>query len=233
MLAKLNKILSASETKETFFIRIERLYSIYSKEYRFIERAYDDAVVAFRGKYRDSGEEYFTHLRAVAIILIDYLFIFERTDLKIPAYKIIAAALLHDVVEDCPDEWTLDRIFRDYTEDVALLLDYVSKRPKKDFPSVVEQRKFYHDKFVNAPIEFFLIKLADRLHNQMTLWSCDKDKVSFKIYETKEYYIPWARRLGILAHELQETVILLENNLEEYFNNLLEAQNQSHTEKEK
>jgi len=223
MLAKLQKILSASETKKTFFKRIERLYSKYSKEYRFIERAYDDAEEAFRDKNREGGDEYFTHLRAVALILIDYLYIFERIDLKIPAYQVIAAALLHDVIEDCP-KWTLERIFRDYNEAVALLLDYVSKRPKTEFASIEEQRKFYHDRFVNAPFEFFLLKLPDRLHNQMTLWCCDKEKISFKIYETKEYYIPWAKKLGILAHELEETVILLENNLEEYFNGLLAAQ---------
>lgn len=223
MLKKLNRLLSASESKETFFKRIEKLYSKYTKEYRYIERAYDDAEEAFRDKLRDGGEEYFSHLRAVAIILIDYLYVFERKDLNIPAYQIIAAALLHDMVEDCP-KWTLDKILRDYGRDVALLLDYVSKRPKSQFKNVSEQRKFYHDRFITAPIEFFLIKLADRLHNQMTLWCCDKEKVSFKIYETKEYYIPWAKKWGILAHELEETVIALEANLEEYFKNcLLEA----------
>lgn len=228
MLKKLKILLSASESKETFFRRIEKLYSKFSREYRFIERAYDDAEEAFQDKHRDGGEEYFNHLRAVAIILIDYLYIFERKDLLIPAYQVIAAALLHDTVEDCP-KWTLNRIFRDYGRDIAELLDYVSKRPKSDFKNVTEQRKFYHDRFINAPIEFFLIKLADRLHNQMTLWCCDKEKVSFKIYETKEYYIPWAKKCGILAHELEETIIILEANLEEYFKNcLLEAKKKKH-----
>lgn len=229
MLKKLKKILSACESKETFFKRIEKLYSKYSKEYRYIERAYDDAEEAFSDKYRDGGEEYFSHLCAVAIILIDYLFIFERKDLNIPAYQIIAAALLHDIVEDC-SEWTLERILRDYGRDVALLLDYVSKRPKSNFKNIAEQRNFYHGRFITAPIEFFLIKLSDRLHNQMTLWCCDKEKVSFKIYETKEYYIPWARKWGILAHELEETVITLEKSLEKYFKNCLLEANKSKTE---
>lgn len=217
MLRKLKKLLAAGESKQTFFRRIERLYPVYSKEYRFIERSYDDAEEAFRDKYRDSGDPYFIHLRSVAIILIDYLFVFERTDITIPAYKIIAAALLHDVVEDCPAAWPLSRILRDYGEEVALLLDYVSKRPKSDFKNKIEQLKFYHDRFVTAPIEFFLIKLADRLHNQMTLWSCDKQKVSDKIYETVEYYIPWAKKWGILVHELEATVITLRAKLESHF----------------
>lgn len=205
MLTKIENILLASESKETFFMRIERLYSKYSKEYRFIERAYDDAENAFKYVKRDGGEPYFTHVRAVAIILIDYLFIFNRIDLQIPAYEIIAAALLHDVVEDC-ENWSLERIRRDYGRNVAWLLDYVSKRPKSDFGGdKVAQLVFYHERFVTAPLEFFLIKLADRLHNQLTLWSCDEQKIRNKIIETKKYYIPWARKWGILAHELEAT----------------------------
>ncbi|MEA3323055.1 MAG: HD domain-containing protein [Patescibacteria group bacterium] len=205
MLKKIKKILAASENRQTFFARVERRYSRYSKEYKFIERAYDDAKDAFKYKKRDGGERYFEHVRAVAIILIDYLFIFQLTNLQIPAYKIVAAALLHDVVEDC-SEWTLVRIEREYGRDVAWLLDYVSKRPKSDFGGdEVAQLEYYHIRFISAPFEFFLIKLADRLHNQLTLWSCDAEKIYRKHTETVKIYLPLARKWGILVHELEAT----------------------------
>jgi len=215
MLAKIQNILKASENRLTFFVRIERHYSRYSKEYKFIERAYDDAKDAFRHVKRQGGERYFEHLRAVAIILIDYVHIFELVNLEIPAYKIVAAALLHDIVEDCP-EWNLSRIEKKYDVDVARLIDYVSKRPKKDFNNEEEQLNFYHSRFVTAPFEFFLIKLADRLHNQLTLWCCDVEKIRRKMLETQKYYIPWARRLNILSHELEATTQDFEERIVEH-----------------
>jgi len=228
MLKKIKRILAANENRETFFKRIERYHSKYSRrrklfdgskynenEFEFIERAYNDAKEYFRNIYRQSGERYFEHLRSVAIILIDYLYIFERTDLKIPAYEIIVAALLHDIVEDCP-EWNLERVRREYGPNVAWLLDYVSKRPKADFGGSTEaQLEFYHNRFITAPKEFFLIKLADRLHNQLTIWSCDTEKIRRKMLETLKYYIPWARKLGILAHELEATTENFEEKLKE------------------
>jgi len=226
MLTKIKMLLTASENRKSFFDRVERYHSKFAprrklfggsryneNEYEFITRSYDDGKKAVRKKRRQSGERYFEHMRAVAIILMDYLFIFERIGLQIPAYKIIAAALLHDVVEDCP-EWDLDRIRREYGYEVAWLLDYVSKRPKSDFGGDTQaQLEFYHNRFATAPVEFFLIKLADRLHNQITLWCCDPDKIRRKILETISDYIPWARKLGILAHELEATVDNFEERL--------------------
>jgi (p)ppGpp synthase/HD superfamily hydrolase len=216
-LHKIKQILSYAETHESFFNRVDRYYSRFSPEYSVIERAYEDAQHAFVEMYRDEGSPYFTHVRAVAIILIEYLFIFERMDLKIAAHKIIATALIHDNVEDRPDIWTLERVARDYGRDVAWLLDYVSKRPKADFDGDVQlQRDFYHSRFDTAPVEFFLVKLPDRLHNQMTLWSCDVAKIRNKILETQKYYIPWARKWGILAHELEATTDNFEVRLQQH-----------------
>jgi len=231
MLTKIKRILAASENRKSFFDRVERHHSEYAprrklfegsryseNEYEFIERAYDDGKEAVRGINRQSGERYFEHMRAVSIILMDYLFIFERIDLQIPAYKILAAALLHDVVEDCPD-WDLERIKREYGHEVAWLLDYVSKRPKSQFNGNEEaQLEFYHNRFMTAPIEFFLIKLADRLHNQLTLWCCNPDKISRKMLETLKDYIPWARKLSILAHELEATTENFKERLEKHIN---------------
>ena len=205
-LHKIQKILSFAETEKSFFVRIEKYHSRYSDEYAMIERAYDNALHAFSEVYRDAGQPYFTHVRAVAIILIDYLHIYERTDLLMPPHELVVVALLHDNPEDRPDIWPLSRVARDYNTRIARLLDYVSKRPRSDFGGdEVRQLAFYHRRFMTAPHEFFLVKLPDRLHNQLTLWTCDEAKIRRKSQETNEIYIPLARRFGILAHELEAT----------------------------
>ena len=216
-LHKIEKILKNAETEKTFFARVQKYHSVFSPEYKMIERAYDNALVAFSGVHREAGEPYFTHVRAVAIILMDYLYIYERMDLKIAPHLLIVAALLHDNPEDRPDIWPLSRVERDYNAQVALLLDYVSKRPKAVFDGDEEkQLLFYHRRFITAPLEVFLIKLADRLHNQLTLWSCDGSKIRRKINETFEIYLPWARKWGVLVHELEATTENFEERIEQH-----------------
>ena len=214
-LHKIERIFSLAESEETFLIRIERIYSPFSLEYQFILRAYTDAQNAFRDKHRDDGDPYFTHVRAVAIVLIDYLYIFDRKDVTMPAYEIIVAALLHDVVEDS-EEWDVERVNRDYSRNVALLLDGVSKKPKASFDSEEAQLTFYHDRLAFAILEVMLIKLSDRLHNQLTLWSCDVEKIKRKMIETDQIYIPLAKKWGILVHELEATVIGFEERLQSH-----------------
>lgn len=216
-LHKIQKILSYAETEQTFFARVQKYHSVYSPEYRMIERAYDNALHAFSEMYRKEGQPYFTHVRAVAIILMDYLHIYERTDLTVAPHKLIVAALLHDNPEDRPDIWPLSRIARDFDDEVALLVDYTSKRPRSHFDDDEEkQLSFYHKRFITAPLEFFLIKLADRLHNQLTLWTCDEQKIRRKMRETGEIYLPWARRKGILVHELEATINGFEKRLKRH-----------------
>lgn len=213
-LHKIQKILSHAETEKSFFNRIEKYHSRYSQEYGMIERAYDNALHAFSEVYRDEGQPYFTHVRSVAIILIEYLHIYERVELSMPAHELVVTALLHDNPEDRPDIWPLARVARDYNTRVAMLLDYVSKRPRSDFGGD-EQRQlaFYHKRFMTAPLEFFFVKLPDRLHNQLTLWTCNEQKIRRKSHETDEIYIPIARRHGILVHELEATTENFEDRL--------------------
>lgn len=216
-LHKLRKILSFAETEKTFFARIQRYHSVYSSEYRMIERAYDNALNAFLNEHRDAGEPYFTHVRAVAIILIDYLYIYERRDLTMPPHETIVCALLHDHPENRPDVWPLSRVARDYNERISHALDYVSKRPKVEFGGDEnKQLSFYHRRFNTAFLEVFLVKLADRVHNQITLWSCDEQKIRRKMQETQEIYLPLARKWGILVHELEATVDDFEERLAQH-----------------
>jgi (p)ppGpp synthase/HD superfamily hydrolase len=75
---------------------------------------------------------------------------------------------------------------------------------------------FYHGRFITAPVEAILIKLADRLHNQLTLWCCIEEKIRRKMKETIDIYIPLAKRVGILVHELIATTEDFEERLIEH-----------------
>ncbi|XLQ19880.1 MAG: HD domain-containing protein [Candidatus Moraniibacteriota bacterium] len=221
---KMKKMLAASENRATFFARVELRYSRYSKEYQFIEKAYNVAKDAFRHVVREDGTRYFEHVRAVAIIQMDYLNIFDLKFLIIPAHEVVAAALLHDTPEDCP-EWPLSRIELEFSANVAWLLDYVSKRPRADFGGdKIIQLKFYHDhlRYVEL-VEVFLIKLPDRWHNQLTLWSCKIEKIERKNNETIEIYIPLARQWNILFHELVATTEDHKERLTKHMNQCVTA----------
>ncbi len=214
MLEKIKKILAAEENEKTFLARIEKVYSPFSREFNMVRDAYIFARTAFSGILRESGEPFFTHARAVAIILIDYLYIFERMDLRMGAHEVVVGALLHDVIEDCPDRMTLKIVRKIYGSDVAWILDYISKKPKSDiYTGEKEILESYYRRFHVAPQEFFLIKLADRLHNQLTIFTCSEEKIRRKNWETIHIYLPWARKTGILAHELEATVMKVEDRI--------------------
>jgi GTP diphosphokinase / guanosine-3',5'-bis(diphosphate) 3'-diphosphatase len=197
--------LKAAETRETFLRRISLLYPSLDPRYIAIERAYNDAKDAFRGKYRDDGEtRYFEHIRAVALIVIDYL--------RIKDYKIIIAAILHDIVEDIPS-WTIERVRIEYGDEVALYVEYLSKPSEDIYPNREEREGVYHSRFESAPREFFIIKLSDRLHNLLTLFACESEKQKRKLEETRRYYLPHAEKHLILLHEIEDAMSNLEKKI--------------------
>jgi len=193
MLKKVRNILSSARNRESFFLVIASFFPATDWRYKLIEKAYNDAKDAFRGKFRDDGSErYFEHIRAVTLILILYL--------RVTDYKLIIAALLHDIVEDIPS-WTIARVREEYGEDISAHVDALTK-PAHLFDDKKECHEKYHQRFKNAKRVFFLIKLADRLHNLLTLWSCSKEKRLRKIIETELYYLPYAETHFILYHEI-------------------------------
>lgn len=197
--------LSAAENRKSFFRRVALYYPTLDPRYNLIEKAYQDAKDAFRGKFRDDGEtRYFEHIRAVALILLDYL--------RIRDHELIIAALLHDIVED-NESWTIERVRLEYGEHIALLVEYLTKPSREDFPGVGEVERAYHSRFESAPREFFLIKLADRFHNVYTIWTWSEEKRRRKIEETRRYYMPHAERHLILFHELEEELEKVEQGL--------------------
>ena len=153
-----------------------------------IERAYTAAERAHSGQKRKSGEPYITHPVAVAQILAD-LGIGPKT---------LAAALLHDTVEDT--EYTLEMVRKDFGDEVAMLVDGVTKLDKLKYGDSAQAETVR--KMVVAmskDIRVLVIKLADRLHNARTWGFVPAESAARKAQETLEIYAPLAHRLGIQA----------------------------------
>lgn len=153
-----------------------------------IMRAYKLAEAAHEGQMRSSGEKYITHPLSVASILLDYCM---DTDT-------ICAALMHDVVEDT--EITLDEIRKDFGEDVAMMVDGVTKIGQVPLNTKEEQQAENIRKILIAmsrDIRVIIIKLADRLHNMRTLYARPPEKQRKTSLETMNFYAPIAHRLGM------------------------------------
>ncbi|MBQ8109856.1 MAG: bifunctional (p)ppGpp synthetase/guanosine-3',5'-bis(diphosphate) 3'-pyrophosphohydrolase [Clostridia bacterium] len=154
-----------------------------------VQRAYEYAEKAHEGQVRKSGDPYFSHPLAVAVIL---------TDLMLDATT-IAAGLLHDCVEDV-EGCTLDGIRSLFGEEVALLVDGVTKLSQLNFANREEAQAETLRKMFLAmakDIRVVLIKLADRLHNMRTLkWQKPERQVPIA-RETLDIYAPLAHRLGV------------------------------------
>jgi GTP pyrophosphokinase len=159
-----------------------------------IQRAYELAATAHEGQPRASGEPYIQHSLAVAKIL---------GDLHLDPV-VIAAALLHDVVEDTG--FTIEDIQKEFGDEVARLVDGVTKLQHIDQLSNLEQRSLsdlnsesLRKTFLAMvdDVRVVLIKLADRLHNMRTLSALPDERRKRIARETLDVFAPLANRLGI------------------------------------
>src|SRR6185312_15737741 len=153
-----------------------------------IRAAFDYACDHHAGQARKSGEAFIVHPAAVAEIC---------AELKLDSAT-ITAALLHDTVEDTEAE--LDDIRTRFGEDVALLVDGVTKLTRISFASREQAQVENYRKMLVAmdhDLRVVLIKLADRLHNMRTISALGKQKQVQTARETLEIYAPLAHRLGI------------------------------------
>ncbi len=162
-----------------------------------IVRAYEVAAAAHKGQKRKSGEPYITHPLAVATITARYG-MDEAT---------IIAALLHDAVEDTGV--TLEDLTRDFGEEVAELVDGVTKLERLAFDSKEAQQAATMRKMLVAmanDIRVLVIKLADRLHNMRTIAAIPAWKQERTAHETLDIYAPLAHRLGMgdLKQQLED-----------------------------
>jgi len=153
-----------------------------------IVAAYEFGSQAHEGQRRYSGEPYITHPVAVAGILAElYL-----------DYQSIAAALMHDVIEDTPT--AKEQIADQFGEEIAGIVDGVSKLDQLSFDSRAEAQVESFRKMMLAMVEdirVILLKLADRLHNMQTLGALPADKQRRIARETLDIYAPIANRLGV------------------------------------
>jgi GTP pyrophosphokinase len=158
------------------------------KDQEMVRRAWERAVAAHSGQRRLSGEEYVNHPMEVAAIL---------ADLELDAAT-LAAALLHDTVEDTP--LTEEAVKQEFGPEVARLVDGVTKLGRISLRSDQQQQAENIRKMMVAMAEdlrVVLIKLADRLHNMRTLDPLPEVKRRKISRETLDIYAPLAHRLGI------------------------------------
>ncbi len=185
-------------TKAEFLEKILEINSKYDTE--LIGKAFDIAENLHDGQLRKSGEPYFIHPVNVALILAE-MGMDEAT---------IVGGLLHDVVEDT--DYTREQLVEDFSEEIALLVDGVTKLGSIKFESKEEvQAENFRKMFLamSKDIRVLIIKLADRLHNMRTLEFMKPEKIVEKCNETLEIYAPLASRLGIstLKFELEDLAL--------------------------
>lgn len=175
-------------------ILYEKLHTIIrsyhpSADLSMIEKAYKIADGAHKDQFRKSGEAYIIHPLCVAIIL---------AELELDKETIVAG-ILHDVVEDTV--LTTDEIKKEFSEEVALLVDGVTKLTQLNYSAdkIEVQAENLRKMFLAMAkdIRVILIKLADRLHNMRTLRYMKPEKQKEKARETMDIYAPIAQRLGI------------------------------------
>lgn len=186
------------ETKAQFLEDLKKYNENYDLE--IIGAAFDMAYKLHEGQLRKSGEPYFIHPIAVSKILAQ-LGMDEAT---------IVGGLLHDVVEDT--EYTREMLVKDFGEEVAVLVDGVTKLGSIKFDTKEEAqaenlRKMFFA--MSKDIRVLIIKLADRLHNMRTAEYWSESKQKEKARETLDIYAPLASRLGIFTvkFELEDTAL--------------------------
>lgn len=197
-----------------------------------LEKAYELANEAHNGQNRASGEPYITHPLEVAYIL---------ADLELDCDTLVGA-LLHDVVEDT--DYTLNDIKQEFGENVAIIVDGVTKLGKIQYTTAEEQQVENIRKMLLAmakDVRVILIKLADRLHNMRTITAKSEMKQREKARETLEVYAALAHRLGmskikweledlslryidpVAYKEITESINLKKQEREKFINDIIET----------
>jgi len=164
---------------------------------KILDKAYKTAKKYHGDQLRKSGEPFIVHPLRVGMILADIEL--DQTS--------IAAAILHDVVEDT--EYNLEKVTSEFGNSIARIINGVTKLDKLVFNTKEEQQVSNIRKMIIAmseDVRIIIVKLADRLHNMRTLSPLNKEKRKKIANETLEVYAPIAHRLGIyqIKSELED-----------------------------
>lgn len=195
-----------------------------SADITMIEKAYQIGKKAHKDQVRKSGEPYIIHPLWVGIIL---------AELEMDKETIVAG-MLHDAVEDT--DMTLDEVSAQFGEEVALLVDGVTKLGQlsysKDKLEVQAENLRKMFLAMAKDIRVIIIKLADRLHNMRTLEFMTPAKQQEKARETMDIYAPIAQRLGISKIKTELDDLSLKYSQPEVYYNLVKDLNERKTERE-
>ena len=196
-------------------------------EVEIIKKAYEYAKTLHEGQYRQSGEPYITHPLNVAYILAEM-----HAD-----KDTVCAGLLHDTIEDT--KITKEDIAHDFNQEIANLVDGVTKLAKMNFSTKEEQNSANTRKIITGitnDVRIIIIKLADRLHNMRTIEYKSEFKRKENSIETMEIFVPLAYSIGAyrIKSELEDLsfkqlrtdkykeIEEIKEKLEEKDNNILE-----------
>jgi GTP diphosphokinase / guanosine-3',5'-bis(diphosphate) 3'-diphosphatase len=192
-------VLESAERHHELIDELIETVAAYNKDVdrELLARAFRFAATAHEGQQRRSGEDFINHPWGAAKICAE-LRLDEQT---------IAAALLHDVVEDTDTD--IKEVRDEFGDEIAQLVEGVTKLTRIQFQSREQAEAENYRKMIVAmaqDVRVILIKLADRLHNMRTIEYLGKQKQVQKAKETLEVYAPLAHRLGInkLKWELED-----------------------------
>jgi (p)ppGpp synthase/HD superfamily hydrolase len=146
LVTKIQHILDTHQSRDAFIKLIRNYFLMGSNGYNLIMQAYDETLRDFGSKRRDSGDAFFGHPEAVAIILIVYMGVRDP--------NLVAAAILHDNVEDLSHlGWTHDRVLRTYNPTIANIIWWMTKAKVIEYDGdKVRRDAAYHERLLFAPI---------------------------------------------------------------------------------
>ena len=202
-------------TNDDYFAQIED--KIKQRDgFETIKKAYYFALEQHKGMKRLSGDDYITHPLEVVKILLD-LNVDDTT---------IIAAMLHEVINN--GDSTTDEIRDLFGEDVAMIVNSISKINKLELPDNNESSVVYLRKILVGlaeDVRVLYIKLADRLHNMRTNWAINPKKQKQKAEETMKVLVPIAHRLGINSIKSELENLSLYYLKPDVYNDILERLN--------
>ncbi len=203
-----------------FVIKIESFNA--NVDIPLLRKAYEFSDKAHKGQFRESGDPYIQHCLEVAFILAE-----QHLDTDT-----ITAGMIHDVIEET--DIKLEEIEKEFGDEIAMLMDGVTKIGEIKFESAEEEQAEYYRKMLLSmakDIRVIIIKLADRLHNMRTLEALPREKQLRIAQETKEVYAPLAHRFGMAMVKTELEDLSFKFLEPEAYKDLLKAINEKKEER--